>query len=65
MDGLASAGSGRDQTMSSASVIFARVSFPSRKRNPDVVYSSDLRDFFRDLKRGYFARLAKKFVNAA
>ena len=23
------------------------------------------RDFFRDLKRGYFARLAKKFVNAA
>jgi hypothetical protein len=46
--------------MSSGSDILARVSSPSRKRNPDVVYSADLRDFFFDLKRGYPARLAKK-----
>ena len=50
--------------MSSGSDIFARVSFPSRKRKPEVVYSADLVDFFRDLKRGYLARLAKKLVNA-
>lgn len=50
--------------MSSGSAIFARVSSPSRKRNPLVVYSADFRDFFRDLKRGYFARLPKKLVNA-
>lgn len=50
--------------MFSGSVILARVSFPSRKRNALVVYSTDLRDFFRLLKRGYFARLAKKPVNA-
>lgn len=30
----------------------------------DVVYSADLRDFFFDLKRGYFARFAKKLVYA-
>jgi hypothetical protein len=28
------------------------------------VYSADARDFFRLLKRGHFARLAKKFPNA-
>jgi hypothetical protein len=50
--------------MSNGSDIFARVSFPSRKRKPEVVYSADFLDFFRDLKRGYLARLAKKFVNA-
>lgn len=50
--------------MSSGSAIFARVSFPSRKRNALVVYSADFRDFFRDLNRGYLARLPKKFVNA-
>jgi hypothetical protein len=64
VDGCAAAGSGRDHTMSSGSLIFARVSFPSRKRNPLVVYSAGFRDVFRDLKRGYFARLPKKFVNA-
>jgi hypothetical protein len=42
----------------------ARVSLPSRKRKPLVVYSALLWDFFRDLKCGCFARLAKKFVNA-
>ncbi|CAM5724722.1 hypothetical protein SHIRM173S_04276 [Streptomyces hirsutus] len=29
-----------------------------------MVYSADFRDFFFDLKRGYFARLPKKLVNA-
>ena len=64
MDGVAPSGSGRDHTMSSGSVIFARVSRPSRQRNALVVYSADRRDFFLLLKRGYLARLAKKFVNA-
>jgi hypothetical protein len=31
---------------------------------PERVYSAEARDFFRDLKRGYRARLAKKFPNA-
>ena len=64
VEGFAPSGSGRDHTMSSGSAIFARVSFPSRKRKPLVVYSADFRDFFRDLKRGYLARLPKKLVNA-
>ena len=55
VDGFAPSGSGLDHTMSSGSVIFARVSLPSRKRKPLAVYSADLRDLFRDLKRGYFA----------
>ncbi|MDQ0596046.1 hypothetical protein QF037_000391 [Streptomyces canus] len=29
-----------------------------------MVYSALLRDFFFDLKRGYFARLPKRLVNA-
>ena len=57
-------GNGRDQAMSNGSVIFANVSWPSRKRKPLRVYSADFRDFFRVLKRGYLARLAKKWVNA-
>ena len=64
VDGAAPSGSGRDHTMSSGSVIFARVSRPSRKRNALVVYSADARDFFLHLNVGYLARLAKKFVNA-
>src|SRR5690606_10666952 len=64
VDGDTPSGRGRDHTMSSGSAIFARVSFPSRNRNALVVYSADFRDFFRDLKRGYFARLPKKFENA-
>jgi hypothetical protein len=31
---------------------------------PRVVYSADFGDLFRDLKRGYLARLAKKWANA-
>ncbi|BBJ37991.1 hypothetical protein SSPO_007090 [Streptomyces antimycoticus] len=50
--------------MASGSVIFARVSFPPWNRNALVVYSADLRDFFRDFNRGYRARWAKKWVNA-
>jgi len=50
--------------MSSGAVILARVSFPSRHVNAERVYSADARDFFRLLKRGYFARLAKKLTNA-
>lgn len=49
--------------MQSGSAIFARVRSPSRNRNALVVYSADFRDFFRDVKRGYWARLAKKLVN--
>lgn len=64
VDGLAPSGSARDQAMSSGSLIFASVSCPFRNRNPLVVYSADFRDFFRDLKRGYFARLPKKLVKA-
>jgi hypothetical protein len=51
--------------MSSGARILASVSWPSRHLNADRVYSAAARDFFLDLKRGYFARLAKKFVNAA
>ncbi|MBB4986116.1 hypothetical protein GGE06_007083 [Streptomyces sp. SFB5A] len=65
VDGTAPVGKGRDHTRSSASDIFANVSRPSRNRKPDVVYSADFRDLFRDLNRGYFARLPKKSVNAA
>ncbi len=50
--------------MSSGSAIFAEVSFPPRNRNALVVYSADFGDLFRDLNRGHFARLPKKFVNA-
>lgn len=64
MDGFAPFGSGRDHTMSSGSLILARVSFPSRNRKPETVYSADFRDLLRDLKRGYLARFAKKWVNA-
>src|SRR5690606_3039432 len=62
--GTAPSGSGRDQRMSNGSAIFASVSFPSRNLKPERVYSADARDFFFDLKRGYLARLAKKFPNA-
>ncbi|GAA0905568.1 hypothetical protein GCM10009574_097160 [Streptomyces asiaticus] len=64
VDGFALSGRGRDHTMSNGSVILARVSFPSRKRNALVVYSPLLREFSRDVNRGYFARLPNKFVNA-
>src|SRR5882757_531946 len=64
VDGLASGGRGRDHMTASGSVILARVSVPSRKRNALQVYSALLRDFFLDLNRGYLARLAKKLVNA-
>jgi hypothetical protein len=64
VDGFVPSGSGLDHRMSSGSAIFARVSFPSRKRKPEVVYSADFRDFFRLLKRGYWDRLPKKLVNA-
>ncbi len=64
VDGDAPSGSGRDHTMSSGSANFARVSLPSQNRNALVVYSADFRDFFRDLNRGYFARLPKKLLNA-
>jgi hypothetical protein len=60
VDGLVPSRSGLDHTMSSGSLIFARVSFPSRERNALEVYSALLRDVFRDLNRGYFARLPKK-----
>ncbi len=45
VDGCAPSGRGRDHTMSSGSDIFARVSRPSRKRKPLVVYSADFLDF--------------------
>src|SRR5688572_22068224 len=64
VDGAAPCGSGRDHTMSRGSAIFANVSLPSRNRNALAVYSADLRDFFRDLNRGYLARLPKKLLNA-
>ncbi|GAA4030031.1 hypothetical protein GCM10022232_89940 [Streptomyces plumbiresistens] len=64
MEGFAPSGSGQDHTMSNGSAIFASISRPPRKRNPLFVYSADLRDLFRDLKRGYLARLPKKWVNA-
>jgi hypothetical protein len=63
-EGFTPSGRGRDHTMSSGSGIFASVSFPSRNRKPDVVYSADFRDFRLDLKCGYPARLPKKLVNA-
>ena len=44
--------------------VFARNSAPSRHRNPDRVYSADCRPF-RDLNRGYRARLVKNAVYAA
>jgi hypothetical protein len=62
--GSAPSGSGRDQRTSSGCTVFAGVSSPSRHVKALRVYSADARDFFRDLKRGYFARLAKKFPNA-
>ncbi|GAB3881828.1 hypothetical protein GCM10027612_11510 [Microbispora bryophytorum subsp. camponoti] len=62
--GTAPSGSGRDQRISNGSDILASVSFPSRNLKPERVYSADARDFFRDLNRGYLARLAKKFPNA-
>lgn len=37
---------------------------PVPKRNTLVAHSADLPDFLRDLKRGYWARSAKKRVNA-
>src|SRR5690554_1456757 len=65
VDGCAPSGRGRDQTMRKGSRIFARVSWPSRQRNAERVYSADARDLLRDLNLGYFARLAKKFAKAA
>src|SRR5947209_4162703 len=64
VDGSAPSGSGRDQRISSGSAIFARVSCPVRQRNPERVYSADCREFLRDLKRGYLARLAKNAAYA-
>ena len=55
--------SGHDQANASGVSIFARHSRPSRYRNPERVYSADCRPF-RDLNRGYRARLAKKLVYA-
>ena len=49
---------GQDQVNASGEPIFARYRRPSRHRNPDRVYSADCRPF-RDLNRGYRARLAK------
>ncbi len=51
--------------MSNGAVILARVSRPCCHRNALRVYSAEARDFFRDLKRGYLARLAKNAANAA
>src|SRR5262249_46598695 len=64
VDGEVPSGSGRDHTMLRGSVIFAKVSWPSRQRNALAVYSADRRDLFLLLNVGYPARLAKKFVNA-
>jgi hypothetical protein len=64
VDGSAPAGSGRDQAMSSGSLIFARVSSPSRQRNADRVYSADARECLRDLNLGYFDRLPQNAANA-
>jgi hypothetical protein len=62
--GIAPSGRERDQTMSSGSAIFADVRRPSRKRNAEEVYSALAREVFFALKRGYLARLAKKFAKA-
>lgn len=51
--------------MSREPAIFASVRCPSRHVKALRVYSADARDFFLDLKRGYFVRWAKKFPNAA
>ncbi|MCL8557160.1 hypothetical protein NAB29_18705 [Proteus mirabilis] len=59
VDGCAPSGNGRDHTMLNGSRIFTNLNSPSRYVKPDLVYSADWRDFFRDLKRGYFARLSK------
>ena len=48
----------------SGSPPFPSVSSPAPDRNPPVVYWADLRDLFRDVKRGYSARLPEKFENA-
>src|SRR6266480_2707836 len=65
VDGSSAAGSmsGQDQMNSSGVSILARISLPSRYRNPERVYSADWR-LLRDLYRGYLARLAKKLLNA-
>src|SRR5690606_24461306 len=65
VDGCAPSGRGRDHTMRKGSRIFARNSRPSFQRNALRVYSADARERLRDLNLGYFARLAKKFANAA
>ncbi|GAA1652880.1 hypothetical protein GCM10009828_097640 [Actinoplanes couchii] len=56
-------GSGRDQTTSKGSVIFARVSRPSWYVNADAVNSADARDLRFDLNRGYRARFSQNAVN--
>src|SRR5256884_8440979 len=65
VDGSSAAGSmsGQDQMNSSGVSILARISLPSRYRNPERVYSADWR-LLRDLYRGYLARLAKKLLDA-
>src|SRR5699024_245687 len=55
---------GRDHTISSGSACFASFTFPLRRDSPDLMYFNPKFDFFNDLKRGYFARLAQKFTNA-
>ena len=55
---------GQDQVNASGVPIFARNRQPSRHRNPDRVYSAHCRPF-RDLNRGYRARLAKNAAYAA
>src|SRR2546429_8436296 len=65
VDGSSAAGSmsGQDQMNSSGVSILARISLPSRYRNPERVYSADWR-LLRGLYRGYLARLAEKVLNA-
>lgn len=62
--GSTPSGSRRDQRTSKDSAILARVSRPSRQVKALRVYSAEARDSLRDLKRGYCARLAKKWANA-
>jgi hypothetical protein len=50
--------------MRSGSTIFARVSWPSRQRNADRVYSAECLPRLRDLNFGYRARLLQNATNA-
>jgi hypothetical protein len=52
VEGWAPSGGGRDQMMCSGWSIFVGVSWPSRHRNAERVYSAAARDLLRDLNRG-------------